>query len=340
MKAAVFNRAGEPFEIQVRPDPTPGEGQVVIKVGRCGICGSDLHMTENEGMGCPPSGTVMGHEISGEVIEIGKDVLGLKPGDLVAALPITGCGKCVACLSGEPSYCVQGMRFLAGGYAEYALAGVRECLKIPQGLSLDDGALVEPLAVALHGVRSVQGIAASKVTVLGAGPIGLGAVYWAHRFGASRIEVVEGNPVRARLALQMGATHVRNPDLERDPLAVMPDRDGPDFVFECVGRPGLLAAAISQVRPRGSVISLGFCVAPEQVLASAAAMREVRLVFPMLYTLDDYRVTLEAFEAGHVEPRLMLTGKTGLRDFPQVFEGLRKPGSDCKVMLDPSLDAG
>lgn len=338
MKAAVFNRVGEPFEIQDRPDPTPGEGQVVIKVGRCGICGSDLHMTEKEGMGCPPSGTVMGHEISGEVVEIGHGVSNLKPGDLVAALPITGCGKCAACLAGEPSYCVQGLKFLAGGYAEYAIAGARECLTIPQGLTLDDGALVEPLAVALHGLRSVQGIAASKVMVLGAGPIGLGVVYWAHRFGASRIEVIEGNPDRARMAKQLGASHVRSPDLESNPLAVMPDRDGPDFVFECVGRPGLLAAAISLVRPRGSVVSLGFCVAPEQILAAAAAMREVRLVFPQLYSFDDYRVTLEAFEAGHVEPRLMMTGKTGLRDFPTVFEALRKPGADCKVMLDPSLD--
>jgi (R,R)-butanediol dehydrogenase/meso-butanediol dehydrogenase/diacetyl reductase len=120
---------------------------------------------------------------------------------------------------------------------------------------------------------------------------------------------------------------------------MMPDREGPEFVFECVGRPGLLAAAISQVRPKGSVVSLGFCVAPEQVVAASANMREAKLVFPQLYTMDDYQTTLDTLDAGHIEPRLMVTGKTSLDDLPSVFESLRSPGGQCKVMVDPWKDA-
>jgi threonine dehydrogenase-like Zn-dependent dehydrogenase len=339
LKAAIFNQAGSPLEIVERDDPVPQEGQVLLKVGRCGICGSDLHMTEHESMSNPAKGFVMGHEIAGEVIAVGKSVSGIKTGDLVAALPITGCGRCAACLSGEPAWCAQGMTFLAGGYAQYALAGARECLKLPAGISLEDGALVEPLAVALHGVRQVPGISGAHVMVMGAGPIGLGAIYWAHRFGAARIDVIEGNPDRAEMARKLGATSVTAPDLSANPLAVMPDRSGPEFVFECVGRPGLFAAAVAAVRPKGTVVSLGFCVAPEQVLAAAAGMREVTVKFPMLYTLQDFQTTIDCFEAGHVEPRLMVTGRTGLDTLPTVFESLRQPGSQCKVMVDPWADA-
>ena len=106
-----------------------------------------------------------------------------------------------------------------------------------------------------------------------------------------------------------------------------------------MGRAGLLANAITRVRPRGTIVSLGFCVNPEQILASTAAQREVTLKFPKLYTLGDYQMTIDAFEAGHIEPRLMVTGLTSLDDLPTVFESLRKPGDQCKIMVAPSRRA-
>jgi (R,R)-butanediol dehydrogenase/meso-butanediol dehydrogenase/diacetyl reductase len=335
MKAAVFHEVGQPLQIADCPDPEPGEYEVVLKVGRCGICGSDLHMTEPGGIP-PPSGSIIGHEIAGEVIALGKGVSRLKVGDLVAALPITGCGACAACLAGEPSWCVNGMRFLAGGYAQYARAGANECLLLPAGLTLADGALAEPLAVALHGVRMAPGLSGARVMVIGAGPIGLGAVYWAKRFGASHIEVVEGNAARGDMALKMGADTARPPAPPADPTGAATDLvNAPEFVFECVGKPGLLAAAVAQVRPRGTVVSLGFCMAPEQFVAAAAAMREVTLKFPVLYTLQDYRITIDALNSGAVEPRAMITDVVGFDSLPERFESMRKPGHQCKVMIDP-----
>jgi len=335
MRAAVFRGVGKPLDIVDCPDPEPSEHEVVLKVGRCGICGSDLHMTEPGGM-APALGSIIGHEFSGEVVALGKKVSKLRIGDRVAAMPIAGCGTCAACKAGEPSWCASGLNFLAGGYAQYARAGEDGCLVLPGGLSDADGALIEPLAVALHGARMAPDLRGSRVTILGAGPIGLSATYWARRLGAAHIEVVESNPQRAQMALTMGADDARPPEPAVDPASPPPPQpDGSDYVFECVGKPGLLSAALSHVRPKGTVISLGFCMAPEPFVSAFAGMREATVKFPTLYTLDDYRTTLDALGSGALEPRVMITDVVGLDALPERFESLRAPGHDCKVMIDP-----
>jgi len=334
MKAAVFRCVGSPLEVVNLNDPEPLENEVVLRVGRCGICGSDLHMTEPGSIN-PKPGQVIGHEISGEVVALGKGVSRLKIGDRVAALPIKGCGRCAPCLAGEFSWCVEGVQILLGGYAQYARAGANECLVLPSNLSMADGSLVEPLAVALHGVRMAQGLPGSTVRVLGGGPIGLGAIFWARRFGARRVEAVEGNAVRADMARTLGADDVFPPDAEANagrPVAP------PDFVIECVGRPGLLDAAVAQVRSRGTVISLGFCMTQEPFAAHLAARREVTIKFPLRYTLDDYALTIETLASGAVEPRAMVTDVFTLDALPARFEALREPGRQCKVMIDPWLE--
>ncbi len=330
MRAASFKAFGAPLELVCVADPEPGEGEVVLKVGRCGICGTDLHMTEAGGYGQP--GSILGHEYSGEVVALGKGVTGLKIGEHVAGMPLKGCGACAPCLMGEPAWCVHGITFLFGGYAQYVRAAERECLLLPAGLSEADGALVEPMAVALHGVRSVASVSGTKVTVIGAGPIGLSVVYWARRFGARHIEVVETNPARAEMAMHMGADSSRSP-AEKGVKPKAGER--PDFVFECVGKPGLLAAAMATVRPRGTIVSLGFCMAPEPFTCWAAGARELTIKFPALYTLEEYQIALESLAKGHVEPRAMITEVVSLDRLPAVFESLRKPSQQCKVMIDP-----
>lgn len=339
MKAAAFREIGRPLEIVEVPDPEPTASGVVLKVGRCGICGSDLHMTEAGGFP-PPTGSIMGHEISGEVVALGKEVTRLKLGDRVAALPIKGCGACAACLAGEPAWCVNGLNYLAGGYAQFANAGENECLVLPGELTMADGALVEPLAVALHGVRMAPDLSGKRVTVIGAGPIGLAATYWACRYGAGRIDVIESNHARREMALAMGAHDSRAPAVAAEAIGIPTDiANLADVVFECVGKPGLLATAVSQIRPRGTLVSLGFCMAPEQITSAMACMREVTMKFPILYTLDDYRTTLDSLNAGALEPRLMVTDTIGFDTLPEAFERLRRPAHQCKVMIDPWTDA-
>ena len=124
MKAAIFHELHQPLAIESVADPKPAADEVLVRVGRCGICGSDLHMTEEPAFGVPP-GTVLGHEFAGEIVEAGKDVSGLRVGDRVAVAPLRGCGACPSCLAGEPAWC-QRMMLQGGGYAELALATDRQ----------------------------------------------------------------------------------------------------------------------------------------------------------------------------------------------------------------------
>lgn len=334
MKAVVFKEIGQPLAVEEVLDLRPGAGEVILKVHRCGICGSDLHMTEPGGI-TAACNSVLGHEISGEVIELGSGANGLKIGDRVAALPLKGCGQCDACKAGEPSWCAQGLNFLGGGYAQFARAGAAECLVLSQELSFSDGALVEPLAVALHGIRMAGDLRGKTVTVIGCGPIGLAAVFWSSRLGAAKVQVIEGNSVRADMARTMGAGSLYLPSGQRAEGEAGPELA--DIVVECVGKPGLLQASLGDVRNRGTVISLGFCMAPEQFVAAAAGSREVTIKFPVLYTLTDYRDVLAVLDRGDVEPRTMITKTVGLSSMPTAFEALRKPSTDCKVMFDPWL---
>ncbi|TGF00901.1 alcohol dehydrogenase [Rhizobium sp. SEMIA 4088] len=168
---------------------------------------------------------------------------------------------------------------------------------------------------------------------------GLSVIYWARRFGASRIEVVEGNPARIEMAMAMGAEGSRPPAAQDGQQGGEGREARAEFVFECVGKPGLLSAAVSMVRPRGTVVSLGFCMAPESFVTAQAAMREVVLKFPILYSLRDYQIAIDSLAAGHVEPRAMITNVVSLDILPGVFERLRTPSHECKVMIDPWGDA-
>src|SRR5438552_286204 len=143
MRAAVFKGVGRPLEIETRPDPTPGHGEIVIQVGRCGICGTDLAMSDGTGL-VFETDSVIGHEFAGEVVALGKGLEHLEVGDRVTSMPFTGCGRCATCLAGRPNFCA-GFRGMAGGFAEYVVATERTAIKLPATLSLADGALIEPL---------------------------------------------------------------------------------------------------------------------------------------------------------------------------------------------------
>lgn len=338
MRAAVFREAGRPLCIETVPDPVPGPGELVVQVGRSGICGTDLHLTDVRDPKVPP-GTVLGHEFAGIVAGLGAGVERFQCGDRVFVLPLRGCGQCASCLAGEPAWCAA-VQPCYGGFADYAVVAESSCFVLPGALSLADGALLEPLAVALHAVAAAGMRPGARVLVQGAGPIGLGVVFWARRLGAGHITVVEGAPARAALALRMGASVCIAPgDCERDPAAFAmggaADPEAPELVFECVGKPGLVAQAIAHVRPRGTVVSAGFCMSADTFVPAAANVREARLLFPLGYSARDFAVCAEVLAAGAPEARLMVTATVPLGQLPQVFEQLRSDRTQCKVMVAP-----
>ena len=333
MRAVVMQGLHQPLALETLDDPTPQAGEVVVKVGRCGICGSDLHMTEDPAYGIN-KGDILGHEFAGEVVALGKGAERLKLGDLVSVIPLKSCGHCASCMSGEVAWCDH-FGLQGGGYAEYAVTKPNQCIRLPQSASLADGAIIEPLAVALHGVNMSGMKPGAKVLILGAGPIGLAVAFWARRKGASDVIVQDLASFQEARAMEMGATgFCVSPD---DPVGSIEQMLGtkPDIVFECVGVPGLIAQAVEQVRKRGTICLLGLCTRPDTFNSFAMLSKEVRLITSAFFTRQEYEEALDALDAGAAEPRALVTDTISLADTPTRFEALRKRTHECKVLIAP-----
>ena len=336
MKAAIFEALRRPLRVTDVADPTPTRDGVLLKVCRCGICGSDLHITEDPVFAAQP-GSVLGHEYSGEVLEVGAEVKHLKVGDFVSAAPLYGCGNCDSCLRGEPAMCRQ-MQLLGGGYAQYAAVAARHCRKLPWGISPGDGALAEPLSVALHGVRRSGLKPGDKVAVVGAGAIGLAVAFWARRLGAAQVAVLDLHPHQEARAAELGATAFLcgGEDLSarlRDQLGAEPD-----IVFECVGSPGLIDHCVGLVRPRGTVLVLGLCTPRDHMDSFRAISKEVHIVMSVFFDMHEFAMAIEALDSGHVRPQGLISETISLAELPTAFEALRQRTTQCKVLVNPFMD--
>lgn len=334
MKAPVFKGVGKPLVIETLPDPTPAAGEIVLEIARCGICGTDLHMTDGHAQ-TYPEGVVIGHEFAGQVVAVGQGVTNFRTGDRAAAMPVVGCGRCASCLAGETIWCDSGLIGILGGFGQYAVARAHATIKLPQTLSMNDGALVEPLAVSLHGVALAELKPGARVVVQGAGAIGLGCAFWARHLGAGRIVVTSRSRRCESLAMQMGASAfvASGENLGAEVNAAL--GGAPDVVFECVGMPGQLAQAINLVRPRGTVVLLGNCMVPDTLVPALAMFKQVRIQGSMVYSLKEFETVAGVLDSGRVDPRVMVTHTIGYGQLPQEFEALRRPTTQCKVMVDP-----
>lgn len=336
MKAAVFKGVGIPLAIEERPDPVPGPGEIVLRVGRVGVCGTDIHMTSGHGQQAPAN-SVIGHEFAGEVVAVGDGVSRIKIGDRVAPMPFFGCGRCAACLAGYPIRCPEVNLSFGGAFSQYARGGQHDCVILPPELEDEDGALIEPLAVGLRGVRKAGLEVGSRVLVMGAGAIGLSAAFWARRLGASRLVVMGNSARRAQMAVAMGADHfVAQKDVQDVGAAVNDALGGaPDVVIEAVGLPGALAQAIDLVRMDGTVAALGFLGEPDTIVPALAMWKGIRIQFSNVYERKDFQYVADVMAAGDRTPRQLITDTVGLDALPSKFESLRGASPDVKVMVDP-----
>lgn len=335
MKAAFFDGVGKPLRIAEQPDPSPAADEVVLRVAGCGICGSDLHITEDPAPFGIGAGFVLGHEIAGEVVAVGAEVRDLRPGDGVAVVPMRGCGHCARCMAGDPARCAE-MVLIGGGYAEYVTVAARQCRVLPPGIALADGALAEPLSVALHCIVRSGMKPGDRVAILGAGPIGLLVAFWARRMGASHVVVADIHTHQRDRALALGATDFA---LSGDRLAEnLADLCGgpPDIVFECVGKRGLLQAATQAVRLQGKVIGVGLCIGGDEWDPFVALSKEIDLLFTVFFhQRNEFGVALDALTSGI--PQHLITDRIGLSPVPQVFESLRRRTTQCKVLIQPEF---
>lgn len=337
MKAALFVGVGRPLRIGDERVPEPAEDEVLLRIAACGICGSDLHITEDPAAFGIGEGFVLGHEFAGEVVRCGDGVTGLQTGDRVAVAPMRGCGHCSSCRNGMPGRCSE-MRLIGGGYAEFTTVTARQCRVIPDALPTSEGALAEPVAVGLHAVMRSGLTPGDSVLVLGAGPIGLVVAFWARRLGARHVVVADLNRHQEQRAAAVGATGfaISGPGL----AAEVQNQTGapPDIVFECVGKRGLIDFACRLVRAQGTVVGVGLCVGGDEWDPFAALLKEIQIVFAVFFTMSEFEAALEALGPGRFRPQALVTGRIGFAEVPETFEALRRRTTQCKVLI--TADAG
>ncbi|MGE0827818.1 MAG: zinc-binding dehydrogenase [Hyphomonadaceae bacterium] len=342
MRALTFETPGKKLRCEEIAEPKPGPGQIKLKVKHCGVCGSDLHMTEAAASRNPTPGSVIGHEFCGEIVELGEGVdRRWKEGDRITALPFMGCGACAYCQAGEPVWCAKMISHaggrVQGGFAEYVVVGAGETVRVPDQLSWTEGALIEPIAVGLHGVELAELKPGANIFVLGAGPIGLATVACARAMGAGKIVVAAKSDRRADLARAMGATDFiladENAKKEFKRIVGGP----PDAVFECVGAPGMLEFCISQAAPRTTVTVLGACNQRDSYNPVPTLGKELRLQFSMAYHVRDFERAAAMMADGRVKTEGMVTDIVNFAQFPDAFEALRERTHQCKVLLAPEM---
>jgi (R,R)-butanediol dehydrogenase/meso-butanediol dehydrogenase/diacetyl reductase len=341
MRAAVFHQPGSPLSIESVDDPQPEAGQVVIAVKRCGICGTDLHATEeHDGLLVP--GTVMGHEFAGEIVEVGAGCPSdWRPGRKVTGLPSHSCGECLPCKTGRPLQCqdniILGLQ-RSGGFAEYMALDINNSVLLPDSIDWVEGALIEPLAVGLHAINMSSDIRGKRVLILGAGPVGLAVSFWCRFMGAYHVTVTEPEQLRRDSALQFGADMAVPASAPAEVLPGIEKEAGgaPDVVFECVGIPGMIAEAVEYARHGGEIMVVGFCARPDTLVPAAAMMKELTARFVVAYDKADFDMIAGLMAMDKIAVTDMCTATVGFADFADAFESLRTPNAHCKIMLDPS----
>lgn len=341
MRAAVFHGVGKTLAVEDRQRPVADAGSLVLKVAYAGICGSDIHATEKSLVPLEP-GTVLGHEFAGEVVEsaspdwaVGDRVIGVPLRECDACRPIGHCKDGLGILCGKSR--IIGMSAeLPGAYAEYVRLGAGHALRVPDGISLKAAALTEPLAVGAHAARLAGSLYGRQVLVIGAGPIGLAVMLFARFAGAVRITVSELDPTRRQRAADLGATSVIDPGSE--PLGPALARSGgtPDVIFECVGAPGLIRACMDLLPVHGRLVVVGVNRGEDTILPRVAIRKELSIQFALGYQREDFSLVLDLMASGRLEAEALISSVISLAELPDVFERLRRPNPDAKVLIDPS----
>ncbi len=333
MRAAVWERPGE-LKVQERPDPEPGEDEIVVKVGACGMCGTDLHIAEGE---FPPTPypIVPGHEFAGEVVAVGGAVEDVSVGMHVAVDPSLFCGHCDYCRVQHGNLCRNWNAIgdtVDGAFAELVKAPAKNAYALPEGTSLRTGALVEPLACAVHGMRRLQPGTGDSVLLTGAGTMGLLLLQLLVHGGAAGIVVVDRNEKRLELARSLGAAAVET----SVGAALDAHGEGFDCVVDATGVPPVIQEGVDAVRRGGKLMIFG--VAPQEARVEISPFRiyndEITIVGSMA-VLFTFVQAIEMLQAGAVKTEPLLTHTFPLDGFEDALEAMRS-GAGLKIQVLPN----
>jgi 2-desacetyl-2-hydroxyethyl bacteriochlorophyllide A dehydrogenase len=339
MLAAVYTGVNQ-IEVKDVPIREPGPDEIVIKVAACGVCGTDLHIYHgDEGAAACPPGTVLGHEFSGTVTQIGSNVQSLAVGDRVSVDPNEYCGACYYCRNGKAHFCENMVGIgttTHGGFAEYCTFKARQAYKIPDDLPLELAAMAEPIGCCLHGIDLCRIKTGDTVLVIGAGSIGLMMIQLAKQSGASRVIVVEPVVEKHTSAYALGASLCIDPK-EADPADVMVAKGIPpvDVCIECVGLGVTVQEAFRLCGRGGTVMMFGLtppdCEIPLKPFDVFKRELHITASFINPYTLQR---SLNMIESGSIQIEPLIGARVPLKDIVTVFTdpAYRKVG---KVLIVP-----
>jgi L-iditol 2-dehydrogenase len=346
MAAAVLDR---PFSMEVRQVPIPAlkPDEALIQVYCIGICGSDVHYYEHGKIGRyeVKNPIILGHELAGVVVQIGTAVTNLDVGDRVAVEPGVTCGRCDYCKSGRYNLCPD-VVFMAtppvdGAWAEYVAVRSDFLYKLPDGMSFEEGALLEPLSVGFHAMQRAKVSPKDKVLVTGLGPIGLLAIAAAKMFGVTRLcgsDVVE---FRRNLAMQMGASGVFNPldgNLS-DRVAKTLDGNKADVVIESSGNPRAISDTVNLVKRGGRIVLIGLPTTDAIPLDIPALIDAELDVYGVFRYANTYPAAIQALSNSRQNISQVITHRYDLCDIKEAVELARtNKEQSIKVMIYPQKE--
>ncbi len=342
MRVAMVTGAGE-IRLADAAIPSPGPGEVLVRVKAVGICGSDLQYYRQGRIGDQslPAGHILGHEVAGVVEALGPDTDGPAAGTPVAVDPAIPCSQCRFCAAGNPNFC-RGLRFfgsppMPGALREYLAHPAHLVIPLPAEISFPVGATLEPLGVAIHAVDLGHLAVGDRVVVFGCGPIGLLIARVAHLAGAGQVFAVEPLAHRRQAASRSGV------DAALDPVAAnvvrqlleRTDGDGVDVAFEAAGSEEATALAVEVIRPGGTLVLLGYWKTDPMTFPGIRAMRKgltVRFVRRMKHTFPR---ALELVRRGHVDLASLISHHA---PFTEVAEAFRRAETRAPGILKTVLD--
>lgn len=322
-------------------EPISNGKDVLIHVEKCGICGSDIH---NWDAG-EPKGLVMGHEFCGTVIDPGSRE-DLTVGDKVTALPISPCGVCDACITGNPQYCQStwseaiGLSLEnPGGFTSKILVRPDMVLKVPDNMSDIETAMVEPLGVALHAVHLANIQVGAKVLVIGGGIIGLTCAQLAKKEGASSVILTETNPARGDKAIALGVVdeYYLATDEKTVPELISKTGGGFDVVLECVGNAPAVNSSFTLVKPGGTVVLVGVSNEALSIYTILPVMKELTIKGAIGYTKKEFADCISLISDKMVDVKKFYSKEVSLEEVQGAFEELTSGTTDAiKIIVDPN----
>ncbi|WP_181764706.1 zinc-dependent alcohol dehydrogenase family protein [Streptomyces albidus (ex Kaewkla and Franco 2022)] len=329
MKAALVESVGK-VGITTVPDPAPGPRDVVVEVAACGLCGTDLHILQGEF--APSLPLVPGHEFAGEVVGVGSDISELTVGDRVAVDPSLYCYECRYCRTGHNNLCERWAAIgvtAPGGAAEYAVAPVANCVKLPEHIRTQDAALIEPLSCAVRGYDVLKSQLGSHVLIYGSGTMGLMMLELAKRTGAASVDVLDLNEERLATARRLGcsAAAATADELGRP--------QGWDLVVDATGNAAAIQDGLGRVAKAGTFLQFGVSdYATTATIEPYKIYNQEITITGSMAVLHSYERAAELFAGGVLDPEIFISDRMPLEEYPGALERFAA-GKGRKIVVVP-----